>query len=107
VRQRVDGRRGARRAAPVAAQGARAPRAPRPKLLDRPEFKHLPDTPGVYIFRNAEGQPLYVGKSVRLRTRARSHFAPSADGGDWTAQATIVDHRATSPSSARCCSRTG
>jgi DNA polymerase III subunit epsilon len=71
------------------------PKGPKPKLTDRPEFKDLPDTPGVYVFRNAEGQPLYVGKSVRLRTRARSHFAPSSEGGDWTAQATIVDHRAT------------
>jgi DNA polymerase-3 subunit epsilon len=71
------------------------PKGPKPKIVDRPEFKDLPNTPGVYVFRNAEGQPLYVGKSVRLRTRARSHFAPSSEGGDWTAQATIVDHRAT------------
>jgi len=71
------------------------PKGPKPKITDRPELRDLPDTPGVYIFRNAEGQPLYVGKSVRLRTRARSHFAPSSEGGDWTAQAAIVDHRAT------------
>jgi DNA polymerase III subunit epsilon len=70
---------------------------PRRRALSRPDFGELPDTPGVYIFRNAGGQPLYVGKSVRLRSRARSHFAPSATGkeGDWIAQATIVDHRAT------------
>ena len=70
---------------------------PRRRALSRPEFGELPDTPGVYIFRNAQGQPLYVGKSVRLRSRARSHFAPSATGkeGDWIAQASIVDHRAT------------
>ena len=68
---------------------------PRRRALSRPEFAELPDTPGVYIFRNAEGQVLYVGKSVRLRSRARSHFAPSSEGGDWTAQAAIVDHRAT------------
>jgi DNA polymerase-3 subunit epsilon len=71
------------------------PKVKRPAILDRPDMKDLPDTPGVYVFRNAEGQPLYVGKSVRVRTRARSHFAPSAEGGDWTAQAAIVDHRAT------------
>ena len=28
----------------------------------------------VYIFRDADGHPLYVGKSVCLRTRARAHF---------------------------------
>jgi DNA polymerase-3 subunit epsilon len=32
---------------------------------------------------------------VKLRSRARSHFAPSSATGDWTAQASIVDHRAT------------
>jgi DNA polymerase III subunit epsilon len=71
------------------------PKVARPAVLDRPDFGELPDTPGVYVFRNAEGQPLYVGKSVHVRTRARSHFAPSAEGGDWKAQAAIVDHRAT------------
>jgi DNA polymerase-3 subunit epsilon len=75
-------------------------RKPKPSLPARramhlPDFSGLPDEPGVYIFRNAEGQPLYVGKSVRLRSRARSHFAPSSPTGDWTAQASIVDHRAT------------
>jgi DNA polymerase III subunit epsilon len=71
------------------------PKVAKPAIVDRPDLKDLPDTPGVYIFRNAEGQPLYVGKSVRLRTRARAHFAPSSPTGDWTTQAAIVDHRAT------------
>jgi DNA polymerase-3 subunit epsilon len=63
--------------------------------LRRPDFTGLPDDPGVYVFRNAEGQALYVGKSVTLRTRARSHFAPSAAAEGWAAQAETVDHRAT------------
>jgi DNA polymerase-3 subunit epsilon len=71
------------------------PKVAKPAVLDRPDLKDLPDTPGVYVFRNAEGQPLYVGKSVRVRSRARAHFAPSSPGGQWTAQAAIVDHRAT------------
>ncbi len=67
-----------------------------PESLD---FKALPDEPGVYIFRNAAGQVLYIGKSVALRTRARAHFhsAARADGRTgWTAQAALVDHRTTS-----------
>jgi DNA polymerase-3 subunit epsilon len=60
-----------------------------------PDVSGLPDEPGVYIFRNAHGQPLYVGKSVTLRTRARAHFAPSSASTDWAMQAEIVDHRAT------------
>jgi len=57
-----------------------------------PSTAHLPDTPGVYIFRNDCGQPLYVGKSVSLRRRARAHFAPSSTDGDWSARVETVDH---------------
>src|SRR4051794_40411594 len=53
----------------------------------------LPDEPGVYLFRNAEGQVLYVGKSVALRTRVRSHFRGETSA--WTAQAATVDFQAT------------
>jgi DNA polymerase III subunit epsilon len=52
----------------------------------------LPAEPGVYIFRNAEGQPLYVGKSVDIRARAKAHFRPSSPDGAWVAQAEFVDH---------------
>ncbi|MDX6729504.1 MAG: polymerase subunit epsilon [Baekduia sp.] len=55
----------------------------------------LPDEPGVYIFRNAEGQPLYVGKSVAIRARAKAHFQPSSPDTGWVAQAEFVDHRET------------
>jgi DNA polymerase-3 subunit epsilon len=34
----------------------------------------LPDAPGVYIFRDAQGRPLYVGKSSSIATRVRSYF---------------------------------
>lgn len=52
----------------------------------------LPSEPGVYIFRNPEGQPLYVGKSVDVRARAKAHFRPSSPDGAWVAQAEMVDH---------------
>ncbi len=51
-----------------------------------------PTAPGVYIFRNDAGQPLYVGKSVSLRRRARAHFAPSSPDTDWSARVETVDH---------------
>ena len=38
---------------------------------------HLPDTPGVYIFRDGRGEPLYVGTSKALRTRVRQYFVAS------------------------------
>ncbi|WP_153502891.1 DEDD exonuclease domain-containing protein [Cumulibacter manganitolerans] len=37
----------------------------------------LPIGPGVYIFRDARGEALYVGKSAHLRRRVRSYFTAS------------------------------
>ena len=34
----------------------------------------LPRKPGVYVFRDEEGEPLYVGKAKSLRSRVRSYF---------------------------------
>jgi DNA polymerase-3 subunit epsilon len=59
---------------------------------DRPDISRLPDDPGVYIFRDERGRPLYVGKSVSLRSRARAHFCAPAG---WTERAEIVDYRPT------------
>ncbi len=36
----------------------------------------LPDTPGVYFFRDTEGNILYIGKATSLRDRVRSYFNP-------------------------------
>ena len=55
-------------------------------------FSALPQGPGVYVFRDADGRPLYVGKSVCLRTRARAHFTTPAA---WTGHAEHVDCQAT------------
>src|SRR5450755_1001486 len=43
-------------------------------VLERPqlEFRELPRDPGVYLFRDAAGRALYVGKSVSIRSRARA-----------------------------------
>ncbi|MEX2658175.1 MAG: DEDD exonuclease domain-containing protein, partial [Acidimicrobiales bacterium] len=35
----------------------------------------LPRVPGVYIFRDAGGRALYVGKATNLRSRVRSYFS--------------------------------
>ncbi len=36
---------------------------------------HLPESPGVYLWKDAIGTILYVGKAKRLRSRVRSYFA--------------------------------
>jgi DNA polymerase-3 subunit epsilon len=37
----------------------------------------LPDGPGVYIFRDLQGRPLYIGRSRHLRQRVRQYFVAS------------------------------
>jgi excinuclease ABC subunit C len=44
--------------------------------------RNLPDEPGVYLFRDARGKVLYVGKANSIRKRVASHFSnPSTRGG--------------------------
>ncbi len=42
--------------------------------MQRPEAKTIPVTPGVYLFKNAQGRILYVGKARVLRKRLLSYF---------------------------------
>ena len=44
--------------------------------------RELPDEPGVYLFRDARGKVIYVGKAKSIRKRVASHFSnPSTRGG--------------------------
>jgi excinuclease ABC subunit C len=54
---------------------------PLPDPLQR-KLDTLPDAPGVYLWKDAAGDVLYVGKAKRLRGRVRSYF-----GSDSTASA--------------------
>src|SRR5438034_10730516 len=38
------------------------------------KLKRLPTKPGVYLFRDARGEVLYIGKAKSLRSRVRSYF---------------------------------
>ena len=42
-------------------------------ILDK--IPHLPESPGVYLWKDAMGRVLYVGKAKRLRSRVRSYVA--------------------------------
>jgi len=48
----------------------------------------LPDKPGVYLWKNADGEILYVGKAKSLRARVPSYFGP--DAGDTPERAALV-----------------
>ena len=41
-------------------------------------LENIPKTPGVYIYKDATGKILYVGKAKLLRSRVRSYFQESA-----------------------------
>ncbi|HET9126245.1 MAG TPA: excinuclease ABC subunit UvrC [Solirubrobacteraceae bacterium] len=44
--------------------------------------RDLPDEPGVYLFRDAKGKVIYVGKAKSIRKRVASHFSnPSTRAG--------------------------
>ena len=46
-----------------------------PAGLSLDVLEGLPESPGVYLFYDEKGSPLYVGKSVDLRARVWSHFS--------------------------------
>jgi excinuclease ABC subunit C len=70
----------------------------------RPAPGSIPESPGVYRFRDGKGRVIYVGKAKNLRARLNSYFADfahlhprtqsmltSAAGVDWTVVGTEVE----------------
>ena len=58
-----------------------------PALIAR-QLNALPDKPGVYLWKSAAGEILYVGKAKSLRARVPSYFGP--DGGATPERAALV-----------------
>ena len=48
-------------------------------MIDSDRLKSIPTRPGCYLFKNAAGEVIYVGKAASLRPRVRSYF--NAPGG--------------------------
>ena len=42
--------------------------------MDKAKLAHLPDSPGVYIFKDKRGNILYIGKAQSLKKRVRNYF---------------------------------
>lgn len=55
--------------------------------------RHLPRTPGAYLFRDENDEVLYVGKADRLRDRVRSYFISGPDHSRRVRQALRRLHR--------------
>jgi len=45
--------------------------------MDRNFLTSLPEKPGIYLMKDAEGQVLYVGKAANLKKRLASYFRPA------------------------------
>jgi len=43
-------------------------------MVQRPPAGTIPDTPGSYQFKDAEGRVIYVGKAKSLRSRLSNYF---------------------------------
>ena len=61
------------------------------------DYRSLPETPGVYVMKDAEGRILYVGKAGNLRRRVSSYFERPHDVRIQTLVARIatIDHHDT------------
>ncbi len=55
------------------------------------KIENLPDLPGVYIFKDAAGRVIYVGKAKSLRKRVNSHFSRVIDGKQELMLSSIAD----------------
>ncbi len=43
------------------------------------KLAHLPESPGVYLFKNEQGEIIYIGKAAVLADRVRSYFQKGTD----------------------------
>ncbi|HLC42932.1 MAG TPA: excinuclease ABC subunit UvrC [Methylomirabilota bacterium] len=46
-------------------------------MITQEKLDQLPDRSGVYLFKDAKGQVIYIGKAASLRSRVRSYFQES------------------------------
>lgn len=48
------------------------------------KIANLPNLPGLYFFKNAKGQIIYIGKSINLKNRVKSYWQKTNQLGPWT-----------------------
>ena len=42
--------------------------------MDKAKLKHIPDAPGIYIFKDKSGNIIYIGKAQSLKKRIKNYF---------------------------------
>ena len=65
-----------------------------PAHIPRECIDALPSLPGVYVFRDGAGKPVYIGKSVNIRTRVLSHMR-TAEEMQMLARTSTIDFERT------------
>ncbi len=64
------------------------------------KVRTFPNTPGVYLMKDAQGRVIYVGKAKNLRARAGSYFQKASESdkriADWIGEVVDVDYLADS-----------
>ncbi len=58
---------------------ARSQEATLPAGLPRSEYEKLSTAPGIYYFKDAKGNIIYVGKAINIKKRVLGHFYDKAD----------------------------
>ena len=58
---------------------ARSQEATLPPQLPKEIFERLPNSPGVYYFKDAKGAIIYVGKAIDIKKRVLGHFYDKAN----------------------------
>ena len=57
-----------------------------PSILPIANRSKLPQSPGVYLFRDGRKRVLYVGRATNLRSRVASYFSSAHKRGEWIAK---------------------
>ncbi len=66
-----------------------------PANLPREQFLNLPQSPGVYYFKDQKGKVIYVGKAINIKKRVTSHFSgnsASKQRQDFMRDIHAIDH---------------
>ena len=53
---------------------ARSKEATLPPHISSVQIRDLPETPGIYLFKNKQHKVIYAGKAINIRKRVLSHF---------------------------------